>query len=87
MAKHSTKQQSIIRNYYKNKGAIGLQRLSELVTDLYLAEGKQRQRVWRNIAAALKKLEMSEKRIQHLVEQDNPALVAQVVEEFMAKEK
>ena len=43
MAKHSKHQQSIIRNYYQNKGAIGLQRLSELVTDLYLAEGKQRE--------------------------------------------
>jgi len=86
MAKHSKHQQSIIRNYYKNKGAIGLQRLSELVTDLYLAEGKQRERVWKNITAALQKLKMSPKRIKHLVEQDNPTLIAQVVEEFMAKE-
>ena len=86
MAKHSKHQQSIIRNYYQNKGAIGLQRLGELVTDLYLAEGKQRQRVWKNITTALEKLEVPAKRIKHLVEQDNPTLIAQVVEEFMAKE-
>ena len=86
MAKHSKHQQSIIRNYYQNKGAIGLQRLSELVTDLYLAEGKQRVRVWKNITTALEKLEVPAKRIEHLVEQDNPALIAQLVEEFLAKE-
>ena len=86
MAKHSKYQQSIIRNYYQNKGAIGLQRLSELVTDLYLAEGKQRERIWKNITAALEKLDVPAKQVKHLVEQDNPSLIAKLVEEFMAKE-
>ena len=30
----------IIKNYYENRDAISLQRLSELVTELYLAEGQ-----------------------------------------------
>jgi hypothetical protein len=85
MAKHSAHQQRIIKNYYQNKDAIGLQRLSELVTDLYLAEGKKRQQVWKNVITALEKLELKPSRIKHLVEQDDPALLAKLVEELMAK--
>ena len=43
VAERSKYQQKIIKNYYDNREAISLQRLSELVTELYLAEGKARQ--------------------------------------------
>ena len=42
MAKRSSYQQRVIHNYYQNQGAILLQRLGDLVTDLYLAEGQAR---------------------------------------------
>ena len=42
MKERSPYQQKIIKNYYKNRSALSHQRLSELVTDLYLAEGKKR---------------------------------------------
>lgn len=85
--KYTKHQQKIIRNYYENREAISLQRLSELVTELYLAEGKSRQRQWKFIVAALEKLGLPDKRIQHLREQDNPALLAKLVEELMTKQK
>ena len=40
MADHTPYQRKIIERYYKNFDAITFQRLSELATDLYLAEGK-----------------------------------------------
>ena len=83
---HSKYQQKIIKSYYDNRGAISLQRLSELVTDLYLAEGKTRQTKWKQAEGALKKMGVPQKRIDHLRKQDNPALLAKLVEEFMAKE-
>ena len=86
MAERSKYQENIIKNYYKNAGAIGLQRLSELVTDLYLAEGKSRAGVWKKIAATLEKLKVPASRIQHLVKADNPTMVAKLVEELMAKD-
>jgi hypothetical protein len=86
VAKRTTKQQKIIQNYYENREAISLQRLSELVTELYLAEGKARQRQWTYVRAALEKLKVPATRIEHLVKQDNPALVAKLVEELMAKQ-
>ena len=85
MAKHSAHQQRIIKNYYQNRDAIGLQRLGELVTDLYLAEGKKRQQVWKNVITALQKLKIKPTRIEHLVKQDDPALLAMLVEELMEK--
>jgi hypothetical protein len=80
-------QQRIIKRYYNNQDAIQLQRLAELVTELYLAEGKKRQRTWQSAATALKKLGLSEQRVNHLVERDDPALLAQVVKELQAKKE
>ena len=80
-------QQKIIRNFYDNREAISLQRVSELVTELYLAEGKARAKHWANIAKALEALKVPASRIKHLQEKDNPALLAKLVEELMAKQK
>jgi hypothetical protein len=85
VAERSKYQQKIIKNYYDNREAISLQRLSELVTELYLAEGKARQRQWKAIVSALEKLKIPAARIEHLVKQDNPSLVAKLVEELLAK--
>ena len=86
-SKYSKHQQNIIRNYYENRESISLQRLSELVTELYLAEGKGRAKQWKYITSALEKLEIPADRIEHLQKQDNPALLAKLVEELMAKQK
>ena len=85
MAKRSAYQERIIKNYYQNKDAISLQRLSELVTELYLAEGKKRASRWKQIVAALEKLEIPAARIKHYVEKDDPQLLAHLVEELMSK--
>jgi hypothetical protein len=83
---YSKHQQKIIKNYYDNRGAISLQRLSELVTDLYLAEGKARETKWKQAVGALEKMGIPQKQIDQLRQQDNPALLAKLVEEVMAKE-
>jgi hypothetical protein len=80
-------QQRIIKNYYEHREAISLQRLSELVTELYLAEGKARERQWKYIVTALEKLGLPEARIEHLHKKDDPRLLATLVEELMAKQK
>lgn len=86
MAKHSAYQQNIIKNYYKNRGAISLQKLQEAVTELYLAEGKKRAKQWERIRGHLEKLEFKPERINYLIEKDDPALIAKVVEEILQKQ-
>lgn len=86
MAKEYSKyQQNIIKNYYENRDTISLQRLGELVTDLYLAEGKSRATKWKQAAAALQKLGIGADVAEHLVKQDNPALLANILKELMEK--
>jgi hypothetical protein len=85
--KYTKHQQKIIKNYYENREAISLQRLGELVTELYLAEGKARERQWKYIVGALQKLGLPKARIEHLRKKDDPRLLAKLVEELMAQQK
>jgi hypothetical protein len=78
-------QQKIIKRYYDNQDTLQLQRLAELVGELYLAEGKKREGVWKRVVTAMQKLGIPQSRIDHLRAQDNPALVAAVVKELEGK--
>lgn len=86
MSDFTPHQQKIIKRYYDNQGPIQHQRLAELVSDLYLAKGKKLQRAWESAAAAMQKLGIPQARIDHLVQQANPALVAELVKELEEKE-
>jgi len=60
MAERSNYQNKVIRNYYDNRESISLQRCEELVTELYLAEGKKRERHWESLATHLGNLRVPE---------------------------
>ena len=85
MAKRSNYQDRVIRNYYQNRDEIMLQRLGELVTDLYLAEGAKQTRLWKRVAEILEKLKIPQDQIQHLVRSGNPALVANLLKKLLEK--
>ena len=85
MEDFSRYQQGIIKRYYASADKVALQKLAEQVTELYLAEGAKRKRIWKAIVSALEKLEVPQTRIDHLVKKDDPALVAQLVTEFQGK--
>jgi hypothetical protein len=78
-------QQKIIKRYYDNLDTIQLQRLSELVGELYLAEGKKKQKVWKSVGEAMLKLGLDKARVDHLLKQEKPELIAQVVKELQGK--
>lgn len=80
MTERSKYQQNIIRNYYENKENIALQRVQELVTELYLSEGKKRQTQWDRLEKHLLKLEVKQPTIDALREKDDPLLVAKLAE-------
>lgn len=82
---YSAHQQKIIRRYYDNMDTIQLQRLAELVGELYLAEGKKLERTWKAVAEAMRKLKLPEDRIAHLVKQARPDLIAELVKELEGK--
>jgi hypothetical protein len=76
-------QQKIIKRYYDNLDTLQLQRLATIVGDLYLAEGKKRQRLWQSAAQAMQKLGVPQSRIDHLLKQEKPELIAQLVKELV----
>jgi hypothetical protein len=75
-------QQKIIKRYYDNQDTLGRQRLAELVSELYLAEGKKKDRAWLAALAAMKKLGVPQGRINHIMEKRNPAILAELVKEL-----
>ena len=85
MAKRSNYQDRVIRNYYQNRDEIMLQRLGELVTDLFLAEGKTKSRIWKRVAEILEKLKVPKGEIDRIVRSDNPTLVANVLKKLLEK--
>lgn len=76
-------QQGIIKRYYQNLDKIQVQRLSELVSELYLADGKKRDKLWQSAAAAMQKLKLPQSRIDHLVAKRDPTLLANLVQELI----
>ncbi len=85
MAERSAHQQRIIRNYYDNKDSIMLQKLGDMVADLYLAEGKKRTTLWQRAAKALVQLGVNQKQVDHIVASDNPSILAKHLETLLAK--
>jgi len=79
---HTPYQMQIIKRYYNNREEIMTQKLSELTTELYLAEGKKRQQVWKRISAALSQLGVEPEKIEQLIIKDNPVKLAEFLKKF-----
>jgi hypothetical protein len=77
-------QQGIIKRYYEHFDKIQLQKLSELVTDLYLAEGTKKDKLWQSAATAMQKLKVPQSRIDHILGKKDLNLLAALVKEISA---
>ena len=82
---YSKHQQGIIKRYYQNLDQITWQKLSDLVGDLYLAQGKKKDKLWQTAASYMEKLEIPKARIDHILAQKDPQLLAGLVKELMEK--
>ncbi|MDR1485519.1 MAG: hypothetical protein LBT09_11940 [Planctomycetaceae bacterium] len=80
MKEKKTYQERVIKRYYEKREDIMVDKLASLVTDLYLAQGKKRQQLWKRIAAALANMNVSQTKIDYLTSQDNPELLARYLE-------
>ncbi|MGI5832722.1 MAG: hypothetical protein ACOX6D_09390 [Thermoguttaceae bacterium] len=80
MAERTRYQEGIIKRYYENKDAIMYQKLTELVTELYLSEGKKRASLWTRAEKALRNMKVSEAEIAEILKRDDPAYLARFLE-------
>ena len=83
---YTANQQKIIKRYYDNMSDIKHERLAELVGELYLAEGKKKEKVWQTTGDVMAKLGVPAARVEHLMKQRKPELIAELVKE-LAKAK
>ena len=86
MAKEFSKyQQKIIKNYYDNRESIALQSLGEVVSEIYLAEGMKRKRLWDRAVKHLDTLGVKEETYRPIVEADSPAKLARLLTALQGK--
>ena len=79
-------QENIVKRYYENKPDIMRQKLSELTTELYLAETpKKRAQLWKRVAAAMKNLNLPEAQVEALIAKDDPTALAHFIERRLPK--
>ena len=79
---YSAFQQKVIKRYYDNKDQIDEQRLSELVTNLYLAPPKKQAKMWESAEELMTRMKLPASRIAHGMETKDAAVLAKVVEEL-----
>ncbi|MDA1016764.1 MAG: hypothetical protein O3A00_20190 [Planctomycetota bacterium] len=83
MADHSRYQQGIIKRYYDNRDQLDEQKLSELVTNLYLAESeKKKVKLWESAEGLMERLDVPDSRIQHVMAGKDAAVLAAVVQDI-----
>ncbi len=86
MAKNlSRHQQKIVKSYYDNHDTIQTTKLSEIVTELWLATTeKKKAQLWQRAKTALDRLKVKPERVAKVVESQNAEALAKLVAELDA---
>jgi hypothetical protein len=84
MPEYSEYQKKVIRAFYDNRESGDEQRLAELVTNIYLSNGKKREKLWTQARETMLRLKVPQKRVDHLLTAKDAALIAEVVKELEA---
>lgn len=88
MPDYTSHQKKIIERYYDNRDDIMLQKLSELVSELFLADSERaRDRLWQRVALALKNLKVKETLAAHILAKRDIALLAGHLKEWLGQRK
>ena len=81
---YSRYQQGIIKRYYENREQIDEQRLSELVTNLFLASGKKQEKLWQQAQELMERMKVPKSRIEHVIGSGDPTVLAEVVKDLQS---
>lgn len=85
---YSAYQKTVISGYYDNLDTIMLQKLGELVTELYLADTKtKKDRLWQRAHKAMVKLKVKPVIIDHIMEKQDVEILAKNLQDWLGKKK
>jgi hypothetical protein len=77
-------QKKVINDYYRNLDKIALTKLQELVTEIYLAETKEKKsKLWQRVEKALSQLKIPQTIAQHILKQQDPLLLAKNINDWL----
>jgi len=80
---YSQYQKSVISGYYDNLDTIMLQKLGELVTELYLADTQtRRERLWQRAHKAMVKLKIPPAIIDHIMKKQDVEILAKNLQDW-----
>lgn len=85
MEDYSKHQQGIIKRYYNNLEKIQVQKLAEMVTEIYLTEGKKLEKLWISAGECMKKLDVPQTQIDNLMQKRDPKLLATLVKQLTSE--
>jgi hypothetical protein len=84
---YTSYQKKAISNYYQNLDQIALQRLQELVTELYLADtDKKRQRLWDQVQKAIEHLKIQPVIAEHILKTKDVQVLARNLQDWLKKD-
>jgi hypothetical protein len=83
---YSKYQKNAISQYYNNLDTIMLQKLGELVTELYLTETPaKKDRLWQRAHQAMKNLKIPPKIIEHIMAKKDAEILAKNLKDWLEK--
>ncbi len=81
-------QNGVIGRYYDNLDTIMLQKLGELVTELYLAEtAGRRKQLWERVHKAMIKLKVKPAIIEHIMKKKDVEILAKNLQDWLGGRK
>jgi hypothetical protein len=79
-------QKNAISNYYKNVDTIMLGKLSEMVSELYLAETEAKANsLWKRVEKAMTQMNIPEAIINHIMQKKDVSILAKNIQEWQSK--
>lgn len=87
-SERSKYQTGVISRYYDHLDTIMLQKLGELITELYLADTPARQnQLWQRTQRAMLKLKVPPAIIEHIMEKRSVEILAKNLQDWLANKK
>jgi hypothetical protein len=85
---YSAYQSDVIGHYYRNLDNIMLQKLGELVSELYLADSDtKKEKLWQRVNSALIKLDIKPGLVKHIMEKKDAEVLAKNLQDWLAIKK
>jgi hypothetical protein len=83
---YSDYQKSVIANYSSNLDTIMLQKLGEMVSELYLADSpKKKDKLWERVQKAMTNLKIPQPAINHIMAKKDVQILARNLNDWLKK--